>query len=142
VRVFSCETGRKLCEIELCPDYTDDDGRLNVDHLALSRDGSRLATIHGRSIGLWDVRTRSLQRAIRGGLTNDFAIECAFSPDARRLLVVSGDRAHRASLVDTTTGSIIGGLLLRDDREFILGSLWDDREFAGCQRFATSSFRS
>eukprot|EP00635_Sarcinochrysidales_sp_CCMP3193_P011956 CAMPEP_0118910486 /NCGR_PEP_ID=MMETSP1166-20130328/12602_1 /TAXON_ID=1104430 /ORGANISM="Chrysoreinhardia sp, Strain CCMP3193" /LENGTH=367 /DNA_ID=CAMNT_0006849953 /DNA_START=30 /DNA_END=1133 /DNA_ORIENTATION=+ len=107
VRVFSCETGLMLFEIE-CPLTHKEDG---VSGVALSSDGSHLATVDLKAVYLWDARTGSLQRTIRAptirGRPIEFDHGVAFSLDARRLIVTIGG-GFDACFVDTTTGSIVG----------------------------------
>ena len=124
VLVFSCETGSKLFDIKI-------PGNVDCFHLrlAVSRDGKHLAAFDGGTAFLWDARTGSLLRAIREIFGNEDKGDCAFSPDARRLVVICRDRA---CFVDTTTGTIIGSLRPADGEEFC----------GACYFFTTSPFPS
>ena len=129
VFVSSCETGRDLFNIT-CRRGRGDDERSPC--IALSRDGNSLATCLQNDIQLWDARTgslhRILRRTIRDVSMDGMICACAFSPDARRIIVVTtvvttADNAHlnRASFIDATTGSILGSLRSTTGDDYFFG---------------------
>ena len=72
-------------------------------HVALSADGSRLATgSQSQQIRLWDLRQRQLLTSPR---LDDWASALALNPDGS-LVAVAGGGLHRIWLIETTTGAV------------------------------------
>ena len=110
VRVSSCETGRKLFDVQ-CP------GPVSEFTQNFALGGNYFATSCNDLVNLWDARTGSLCRDLSDTFGHVDDVDCfAFSPDSR-LLVIIGPTAS-ATFVDTTTSSIIGSLRAPDSHSF------------------------
>ena len=81
------------------------DERKPAGAFAISPDGARLVIVSGRHIealDLWDLREK---KPLHGLVTDGYIVDCAFTPDGRRLVVAN--RA-RTQVFDAATGKVVG----------------------------------
>jgi WD40 repeat protein/uncharacterized caspase-like protein len=77
-----------------------------IDSVAVSPDGSEIASGHATTVKLWDAQTGKLRRTLKGHFGHVRTV--AYSPDGRSIASVSEDRTLR--LWDARTGALLKAL--------------------------------
>ncbi len=94
VRIWNVKTGQPF------KIFSDPDKR-TIAQVALSRDGTRLASTTGNTINIWDVQAGRVMHAVRHG---DDVTDLAFSPDGG--LLASGGDDNAVRVWNTGTGQL------------------------------------
>ncbi len=72
---------------------------------AISLDGARLAIVSGKNIAALDLWDLVEKKPLHSLVTDGYIVDCAFTPDSRRLVVAN--RA-RTQVFDVATGKVVG----------------------------------